>query len=196
MTSATPVTSVTHLPSTPLLAADDQDCRDSDSIQFAEPSGDLLGDVQRADAFTRIREAGLHPVTAFMVPLGYWVFLMTATHWPSLSMNELHSSDYADKFYHFFGYMGLATLTLFAIRMSEKHIGLRTRTVRLAIRGFVFFPLLLAAAIADELTQPLVDRNCSVYDMLFDFIGIAIPMGVSCAGLCFMALFERRHGEP
>ncbi len=150
---------------------------------------------ETVDAFTRIREAGIHPVTAFMVPLGYGVFLLTATHWPSLSMNELHASDFADKFYHFFGYMGFAILTLFAVRMSEKYIGLRIRTVRLAIRGLLFMPLLMAVAIADELTQPLVDRNFSLYDLLFDFIGIGLPMAVSCGGLCFMALFERRHGE-
>jgi VanZ family protein len=128
-----------------------------------------------------------------MVPIGYGVFLLTATHWPSLSMNELHASDFADKFYHFFGYMGFAFVTLFATRMSEKYLGLRVRTVRLVLRLAVILPVLVAIAIADELTQPLVGRNYSTYDLLFDFLGIGLPIAASCAGLFFMALFERRH---
>lgn len=147
------------------------------------------------DILSRIRHTGLHPATAFMVPAGYCVVLLTATHWPSLSMNELHSSDYADKFYHLFGYMGLAFFTLFATRMSEKHVGLQVRTIRLAVRLLLIAPLLAAVAIGDELTQPLVDRNFSVYDIAFDFLGISMVIGVSCVGLCFMALFERRHAD-
>jgi VanZ family protein len=145
------------------------------------------------EALSKIRDAGLHPGTAIMVPLGYGVFLITATHWPSLSMNELHSSDFADKFYHFFGYMGFAIVSLFALRMSEKYLNMRIRTVRLAARLLVVLPALCCIALADELTQPIVGRNFSVFDVLFDFLGVAVPITASCLGLCFMALFERRH---
>lgn len=147
------------------------------------------------DVISRIRDTGLHPATAFMIPAGYFVFLMTATHWPSLSMNELHASEFADKFYHLFGYMGLAFLTLFATRMSEKYLGLRVRTVRLVIRILVVTPILAAIAVADELTQPLVGRNFSMYDIAFDLLGIGLLVSASCVGLCFMALFERRYSD-
>ena len=95
--------------------------------------------------------------------LAYWILLFVGTHLPSAEAVVGPLIAY-DKPIHFVGSFVLATLMLRAFR-GASNLGWRSY---LAIAVIA-----LAYAAADELTQPLVNRSCDLYDWVADAAGVA-----------------------
>jgi VanZ family protein len=96
----------------------------------------------------------------------YWISLLVGTHLPP----QFHAvtEELNDKVEHLFAYAGLAWLLAMAWQTSVGE--LTNRHLRFAWLAIVL------SAMADELTQPFFDRDCSVWDWLADAIGVALGL--------------------
>ncbi len=91
----------------------------------------------------------------------YWLALFAATHWPSTLPGLDHG--YLDKVAHLAAFCGLAMIVATA---WAAFVG------RLAISALVALVILLAIYGAiDEILQPPMGRNCSIYDWYADVTG-------------------------
>ncbi|HEV3004962.1 MAG TPA: VanZ family protein, partial [Pirellulales bacterium] len=119
---------------------------------------------------------------------GYWLLLITLTHWPN-PWPHTHEPKHFDKLVHFSLYAMLATLALHALtvrsaenvllgapRNTAKRVANRkglTAAVSSSLRGHSLAVLLSATAFAllDEATQPLTGRDFDWWDWLADGLG-------------------------
>lgn len=110
----------------------------------------------------------------------YTLVLLTATHWPAL---DIQGPVVRSDLYIHFAAFGLWTVLL---GMS----GLVGRSVwKLALAGALF-------AVANETTQPLVNRTLDPMDLLANWGGVALGCG---AMALFWRWWDRRQvggGEP
>ena len=108
---------------------------------------------------------------------GFVLVLLTATHLPPSSMLLLPEEHNIDKLYHFTAYSILAGLLATAWQLST---GILTaRHLRWAWCAVAIFAAL------DEITQIVVNRDCSIWDWTADAVGAA------CGLLAFVWLRRR-----
>jgi VanZ family protein len=103
--------------------------------------------------------------------------MCAGTHWPTAPHAPF---GYADKWMHFSAYGGLALL--FSIAMAMR------RRMTLAI-SVAIVALLAGYGAFDEVTQPLVGRDCDLFDWFADVTGLLI--GTSCFWLGSLAWRRR-----
>jgi VanZ family protein len=103
----------------------------------------------------------------------YWLGMFGGTHWPTPPHAPFGT---ADKWMHFGAYGGLAWLLSIAI-------GTR-RPVSLAV-GVAVVVLLAGWGAIDEVTQPMVGRDCDLWDWAADVAGVLV--GVGCFRLGVLA---------
>jgi VanZ family protein len=103
----------------------------------------------------------------------YWLGIFGGTHWPTPPHAPFGN---ADKWMHFGAYSGLAFLLAVAMGMR--------RPVTLAV-ALAIVVLLAAYGALDETTQPLVGRDCDVWDWVADVTGALV--GVGCYRLAALA---------
>jgi VanZ family protein len=109
----------------------------------------------------------------------YWLGIFGGTHWPVPPHTPL---DNVDKWMHFSAYWGLAIL--FSLALSTR------RPLSLA-RSLGVVLLLAGYGALDEVTQPLVGRDCDFFDWCADLTGILL--GVS---LFLLWAWHRRSHQP
>lgn len=97
----------------------------------------------------------------------YWLSMFLGTH---IARVPVSMAEQGDKLLHLGGYGGLAVLLL-AWRISRGPASFRTvALIWLLIAGYGAF---------DEITQPLVGRNCDFADWIADLIGTALGLAVT-----------------
>ncbi len=96
--------------------------------------------------------------------VGFWLTLLVATHVP-IQVPLTGEVDNVDKIYHFTAYAILAGLLATTWQMSS---GILTARHLL----WVWIAVVLYGAF-DEWTQPLVNRECSIWDWVADAAGAA-----------------------
>ena len=96
----------------------------------------------------------------------YWLAMFAGTHYPKPPHTAFGN---ADKWMHFSAYFGLAVLLSIATAVR--------RPVSLGV-ALAIVALLAGYGALDELTQPLVGRDCELMDWCADVTGILI--GASC----------------
>jgi VanZ family protein len=110
----------------------------------------------------------------------YWLGMFGGTHWPTPPHGHFGN---ADKLMHFSAYFGLAVLVSIALGMR--------RPVSLAVALGVV-ALLAGYGALDELTQPLVGRDCELLDWCADASGIVLG---TCCFLLGAFTWRRRPGR-
>jgi VanZ family protein len=90
----------------------------------------------------------------------YWLAMFLGTHWPRFHLENFPSNT--DKFLHFSAYAGLGFL-LAAYRSQKRLLGLR--------QFAEIFALTIVYAVADELLQIPVGRDCEFLDGVADAAG-------------------------
>lgn len=103
-------------------------------------------------------------VTLVTLLAAYWLSMFLGTHIPQVPQSLAQQGD---KLLHFGAYLGLAVLLL-TWRISRGSITIR----RLAL----FWLMIAAYGILDEVTQPLVKRDAEVGDWLADIAGAAVGL--------------------
>ena len=123
------------------------------------------------------------PLLALLIAT--WIGAAVATHIPPGSVPETGVSD---KSLHVLGYFVLGSLLL--VTLAGCGVG-RARRVALLLGALAVYGAL------DEITQPLVGRNASVYDWLADVSGAALAV-VVCELVLALAARRRRAagGRP
>ncbi|HEY4263157.1 MAG TPA: VanZ family protein [Schlesneria sp.] len=97
----------------------------------------------------------------------YWSSMFFGTHLPKMPQGLAGQSD---KLLHFCAYCGLAVLLL----------SWRITRGRVSLSQLLLFWLMIGAyGIFDEMTQPLVGRDCDIKDWLADLTGAAIGLAVA-----------------
>ena len=92
----------------------------------------------------------------------YWLGMFAGTHYPK----PPHSAfGYADKWMHFSANFGLAVLVSIAMAVR--------RPVSLVLAAAIVAVLAGYGAL-DELTQPLVGRDCDLWDWCADVTGLVV----------------------
>ena len=100
-------------------------------------------------------------VKRFIIAVSFTVILIVTTHIPQEFMPNRLENIGLDKLEHFVAY-GIVTL-LFILSLKNPF------TLSWAV---IFFFIISGIGAADELSQPLVNRGCSLFDWLADVIGI------------------------
>ncbi len=90
----------------------------------------------------------------------YWGALVTGTHIPHPP--RVTEADGFDKWMHLGAYLGLGVL------LSAVCVTRRPASLQLAIRIVV---VIAVAGALDEITQPLVGRDCELWDWCADLVG-------------------------
>jgi VanZ family protein len=103
----------------------------------------------------------------------YWLGMFGGTHWPVPPHAPFGN---ADKWMHFGAYCGLAFLVSMAIGMR--------RPVSLAV-SLAIVVLLAVYGALDEMTQPIVGRDCDLWDWFADMAGVLV--GIGCFRLAALA---------
>ncbi|HTU23775.1 MAG TPA: VanZ family protein, partial [Pirellulales bacterium] len=106
---------------------------------------------------------------AWAAAIAWWLAMFGGTHSPAPPHPPF---GYADKWMHFSAYFGLAALLSLALEM-------RRPLSRGLFWGLV--ALLAFYGAFDEITQPIVGRDCDFWDWVADVVGI-----LSGAG-CYLA---------
>ena len=119
--------------------------------------------------------SAFHPKWLLATVLGM-VGVLGLTHIPQEAIGRVLQANALDKVAHILAY-GLVT-TLFLLSLK--------RPVRPAVLVLGLVGLAVIAAV-DEITQPLVNRTCDLWDYVSDLIGIAL------AGTIF--LIRGRYGR-
>lgn len=117
----------------------------------------------------------------FAVLSGYWIFIFIGTHLPTIPQGL---ADQGDKTLHFCAYGGLAVvLLIWRARLRPLSFG-TVAILWLLIAGYGIF---------DEITQPLVGRDCELGDWIADIVGAAI--GLAVAWPIAATIFRRRWSK-
>ena len=103
-----------------------------------------------------------------LILTGYVLALVTGTHIPLIDPLLKDEVDNFDKVLHFSAYAVFAFLLATTWQLSSGI--LNTRHLVWAWLALVAFGAL------DELTQPLVNRDCSVWDLTADALGAAVGL--------------------
>lgn len=107
------------------------------------------------------------PLRRRVVLIGYVLFLLGGTHWPS-EVGGLQT-DHLDKVVHFTAYAVLGWLAAWSLRSLR-----RSPIERIAV---VLFAIALFAAV-DEITQSYVGRTCDPLDWVADLTGAIVGIAV------------------
>jgi len=100
-------------------------------------------------------------IVTIVLLCGYWALLFAGTHFP-LPPGTL--SGGMDKKIHFVAYAGLGFL-LMAVHATRGLYSWKT--------VWICWLILVGYGVFDEVTQPLVNRQCELYDWLYDITGAA-----------------------
>ena len=107
----------------------------------------------------------------------YWAMMFVGTHLPPSSRAVRFAAILPDWFLHSTMFAGLGWLVVWAPRPRlTVPAGGRGPLI---FRTVAWYLALLAYAAADEMTQPLVGRQCELKDWMADAIGAAIGMGAA-----------------
>jgi len=104
-----------------------------------------------------------------IVWIGFWIAAFAATHTPPPERSAPPPIN--DKLMHFAGFATLGLLTLWAVSA-----GSRPPTGR---RVLLWWLILVAYALLDEVTQPLVRRSFEIADIIADACGAAAGIGLA-----------------
>lgn len=115
----------------------------------------------------------------------YWIALFVGTHIPLPEFEELPKSS--DKAMHFAAYAGLSFLI--GLWISAR----RALTVRIYV---LVFAATVVYAVLDELLQIPVGRSCDVLDILADWAGSLIGLGILAAGRLALDRYARPVAQP
>ncbi len=138
-----------------------------------KPDGPASSDAENLQpSHERSRRSNRGVVT--MVRIGlvtmlviYWSSMFFGTHLPQMPQSL---AGHSDKLLHFCAYGGLAVLLL----------SWRITRGRVSLRQLLLFWLMIGAyGIFDEVTQPLVGRDSDIKDWLADLTGAAIGLAVT-----------------
>ncbi len=99
------------------------------------------------------------PVVSLLVV--YWIGLAIGTHTP-VSAVQVVTTSVSDKTIHFYAYAGLGFLAAWAVTRLWG---------RRAVLALVAVVVVILFGAVDELTQPLVHRQCDFYDWVADTLG-------------------------
>lgn len=134
------------------------------SINADDRGGDGSGGVKRCR-----RRRAIRVVLAL-----YWLVLITATHWPGLTKEDVPDLGWLpfDKVMHVLTFAGLAALLTWS-RWFPRHGGGFNAVAAVAI-GLVYGGL-------EEITQPYFGRTAALDDLLADLIGLVIGAGCAAA---------------
>lgn len=115
----------------------------------------------------------------------YWLSMFFGTHIPQVPQSL---AQHGDKLLHFGAYCGLAILLL-TWRISRQSVTLR--------KLVLFWFMIAAYGIFDEVTQPLVNRDAEVGDWLADITGAAVGLMITwpIASWIFGRLMTRPVGD-
>jgi VanZ family protein len=105
--------------------------------------------------------------SATAVLVCYWLIMFTGTHWPHVSLQRYPQNF--DKVLHFTGYAGFGFLLAVWVT-TRRTFGRRDFATAFAVI-FVY-------AIVDEVTQPWFGRDCEFLDMVADWVGGLIGLGI------------------
>jgi VanZ family protein len=111
----------------------------------------------------------------------YWLAMFTGTHMPHPP--RITESGGADKWMHFGAYLGLAML------VSAVLVARRGASGTLAISIIKIVAVLAAVGAFDEISQPLVGRDCEFLDWCADVAGAL----VGSSAVLGLALMRRRR---
>jgi VanZ family protein len=142
-------------------------------VDFMKPDGPASSDADKLQSpHDRSRRSNRGLVTVVRIGLVtllviYWSSMFFGTHLPQMPQGL---TGHSDKLLHFCAYGGLAVLLL----------SWRITRGRVSMRQLLLFWLMIGAyGIFDEVTQPLVGRDCDIKDWLADLIGAAIGLAVT-----------------
>jgi VanZ family protein len=107
-----------------------------------------------------------HRRLAWIVLLGYWVFIAAVTHLPPTKLPE---TGIKDTYEHFTAFALLAVLLCTALSSLNWSIA--------RVAGWSF-AIAAAYGAIDEGTQPLVGRVCSLSDWMADASGAAVAVAL------------------
>lgn len=101
----------------------------------------------------------------------FTVFVLILTHIPQEFMPSQLQENSHDKLYHVVAYGAITFLFIFSLKSSPSMLS-----------SLLVFFALLAIGMADEVTQPLVNRQASYADLAADVIGIVTVLLFSVVG--------------
>ena len=107
------------------------------------------------------RRTSFFKIALGAVLIAYWITLFLATH---VTLPPGALAEGADKSVHFFAYAVLGALLL-AVMISRGYDSWKT--------VLICWLILMGYGVFDELTQILVNRQCDLYDWLYDVAGSA-----------------------
>ena len=123
--------------------------------------------MEHAATVTRKRRRITARMALVALLSAYWLSMFLGTH---IARIPKSLADQSDKVLHLGGYCGLAVLLL-TWRISRGQASFRTvALIWLLIGGYGAF---------DEITQPLVGRQCDFADWITDLIGAALGLAVT-----------------
>ena len=102
-----------------------------------------------------------HKVTVALLAI-YWPVFFIFAHIPF--PDKIRAAGVSDKGLHFLAYMVLTFLLWFSLRPNDR-VRWRDRWVWLVLATVLLY------AVADEVTQGMVGRNCDVWDLIADAAG-------------------------
>ena len=103
-----------------------------------------------------------------VIAVTFTVFILLLTHIPKEAMPPRLQENSHDKLHHVMAYGAITLLFILSLKVSST-----------PFLFFLLFFAILAIGIADEVTQPLVNRTASLADIVANFIGIATVLLLS-----------------
>jgi len=117
-----------------------------------------------------------------LIAVIYWIILLTLTHIPHLGpIPEIPGKD---KTIHFVSYCIGTILLYFACvsvqrRLKLANSNLKNNRINTKFLPAILIIVIIIIAMLDELTQPWVNRTCSLGDWLADACGITLGVIIS-----------------
>ena len=96
----------------------------------------------------------------------YWISMFAGTHWPKGPHLPISGGD---KLMHFSAYLGLAFLLSLATATWSPTLWLKSTAIVILLACYGAF---------DEITQPLVGRDCELFDWYADVTGVLVAVGL------------------
>lgn len=127
-----------------------------------------------SDAAPRPLDSPARPWLRWMLA-AYWLGIFLLTHWPKFPTPVTPTLLPADKIVHFTLYSGLAWLLAAHAGYIWPGLGSRTLGPRLWQIGLIVG----CYALFDEVTQPLCDRDCDVWDLLCDWAATGFVLAIA-----------------
>jgi VanZ family protein len=103
--------------------------------------------------------------------VAFTAFVLVLTHIPQEFVPSQLQKNNLDKLYHVAAYSVITFLFIFSLKSSPSMLS-----------SLIVFFTLLAIGMADEVTQPLVNRQASFADLAADAIGIVTVLLFSVVG--------------